>query len=136
MILLDTNICTSALKHNPKVASRLIQHTGRIYLPFVVSAELYFGVEKLAGKGQNVDQLRQRIDDFHDTVDGVLGISAEILRCYGKLRARLENAGQTIGANDTWIAAQALAEQAILVTNNTREFSRIADLQLENWLEE
>ena len=113
MILLDTNICAAALKHHPKVMSQLLQHTGRVYLPFVVSAELYFGVERLASKGQNVDQLRRRVDDFHDAVDGVLGINDAVLRCYGRLRARLENSGQIIGANDTWIAAQALAEQAV-----------------------
>jgi tRNA(fMet)-specific endonuclease VapC len=116
--------------------SRLLQHTGRVYLPFVVSAELYFGVEKLAYKGQNVDWLRQRVNDFHDAVDGVLGVNEEMLRCYARLRARLESGGQTIGANDTWIAAQALAEQAVLVTNNIREFARVADLLLENWLHE
>ena len=136
MILLDTDICAAALKHHPKVMSRLIQHTGRVYLPFVVSAELYFGVEKLSHKGQNVDRLRQRVNDFHDAVDGVLGVTEEMLRCYARLRVRLESSGQTIGANDTWIAAQALAEQAVLVTNNTREFARVPDLPLENWLHE
>ena len=136
MILLDTDICAAALKHHQKVMSRLLQHTGRVYLPFVVSAELYFGVEKLAYKGQNVDQLRQRVNDFHDAIDGVLGVNEEMLRCYARLRARLESSGQTIGANDTWIAAQALAEQAVLVTNNTREFTRVPDLLLENWLQE
>jgi tRNA(fMet)-specific endonuclease VapC len=134
MLLLDTNICTAALKHHPNVASRLLQHIGRIYLPFVVSAELYFGIEKLALEGQNVDRLRRRVDDFHATVDGVLGINDEMLLCYGRLRAQLENAGQIIGANDTWIAAQALAEQAVLITGNTREFARIPALRLDNWL--
>ena len=89
-----------------------------------------------AYKGQNVDQLRQRVNDFHDAVDGVLGVNEEMLRCYARLRARLESSGQTIGANETWIAAQALAEQAVLVTNNTREFTRVPDLLLENWLQE
>ncbi len=48
MILRDTDICAAALKHHSKVMSRLPQYTGRVYLPFVVSAELYFGVEKPA----------------------------------------------------------------------------------------
>ena len=134
MILLDTDICAAALKHHPKVMSSLIQYKGRVYLPFVVSAELYLGVEKLAHKGQNIDKLRQRINDFHDAVDGVLGVNEEMLQCYARLRARLESGGETIGANDTWIAAQALAEQAVLVTNNTRAFARIPDLLLDNWL--
>jgi tRNA(fMet)-specific endonuclease VapC len=136
MILLDTDICAAALRRHPKVMSRLLQHTGRVYLPFVVSAELYFGVEKMAQKGQNIDRLRQRVNDFHDAVDGVLGVNEEMLRCYARLRARLASRGQTIGASDNWIAAQALAEQAVLVTNNIREFARVPDLRLEHWLHE
>ena len=54
---------------------------------------------------------------------------------YGELRADLERRGQPIGALDTMIAAQALSMNAVLVTNNTREFSRIAGLKLENWAE-
>jgi tRNA(fMet)-specific endonuclease VapC len=50
------------------------------------------------------------------------------------LRARLEKVGQTIGANDLLIAAQALALECIVVTDNEREFSRVEGLQLENWL--
>jgi predicted nucleic acid-binding protein len=51
------------------------------------------------------------------------------------VRALLEPQGTPIGANDTWIAAQALAIGATLVTNNTREFTRVPDLMLENWLD-
>ena len=134
MILLDTNICTAALKHHPKVVSRLTQLTGRVYLPFVVSAELYFGIENLARQGRDVAHLRQRVEDFHAAVEGVLGISDDVLKCYARLRAKLGGTGQPIGANDLWIAAQALAEQAILVTGNSREFSRVPGLRLENWL--
>jgi tRNA(fMet)-specific endonuclease VapC len=53
---------------------------------------------------------------------------------YGGLRAQLEGAGRVIGANDLLIAAQALALGCILVTDNEQEFSRVADLKLENWL--
>ena len=134
MILLDTNICAAALKHHPKVVSRLTHLIGRVYLPFVVSAELYFGIERLAQLGQNVDHLRQRVDDLHAVVEGVLGINEATLKSYARVRALLEHEGLPIGANDLWIAAQALAEQAILVTANTREFSRVPDLRLENWL--
>ncbi len=134
MILLDTNICAAALKHHPKVVSRLTHLIGRVYLPFVVSAELYFGIERLAYRGQNVEPLRQRVDDLHAAVEGVLGINEQVLKSYAQLRAQLKADGRPIGANDLWIAAQALAEQAILVTANTRKFSRVPDLRLQNWL--
>ena len=53
---------------------------------------------------------------------------------YGELRARLERAGSSIGANDLLIAAHALVLGHTVVTDNVREFSRIDDLHFENWL--
>lgn len=52
---------------------------------------------------------------------------------YGKARAALETAGQTIGNNDFWIAAHALSLDATVVTNNTREFQRVPQLRVEDW---
>ena len=54
---------------------------------------------------------------------------------YGQARATLQQQGLPIGNNDLWLAAHALAEGWTLVTNNTREFSRVPGLQLENWVE-
>jgi tRNA(fMet)-specific endonuclease VapC len=53
---------------------------------------------------------------------------------YGDLLAELERSGSIIGGNDLWIAAHALAEGLILVTNNGREFRRIRGLKIENWV--
>jgi tRNA(fMet)-specific endonuclease VapC len=64
----------------------------------------------------------------------LVGIDYNTTRHYGKIRALLERQGTPIGANDTWIAAQALAIDATLVTDNEREFSRVPGLSLENWL--
>lgn len=52
---------------------------------------------------------------------------------YGRIRARLEASGTPIGPNDLQIAAIALANDLILVTHNTREFSRVEGLRLEDW---
>ena len=59
-----------------------------------------------------------------------------LCRHYAEQFTRMKTAGTPIGANDLWIACHALAEDAILVTNNTREFERVAGLRLENWAEE
>jgi tRNA(fMet)-specific endonuclease VapC len=64
----------------------------------------------------------------------VLVLEAPVDTVYGELRARLERAGQSIGANDLLIAAHALALGHAVVTDNEREFSRIDDLRVENWL--
>jgi tRNA(fMet)-specific endonuclease VapC len=53
---------------------------------------------------------------------------------YGELRADLERRGTPIGSLDTMIAAHALSQQALLVTNNTREFAKVPGLQLDNWV--
>ena len=53
---------------------------------------------------------------------------------FSELRARLERAGQTIGANDLLMAAHALTLGHTVVTDNEREFSRVKDLRIENWL--
>ena len=55
-------------------------------------------------------------------------------RIYADIRAELERRGTSIGANDLWIAAQALHNGSVLVTDNVREFGRVPDLTIENWL--
>ena len=64
----------------------------------------------------------------------VLALEAPADTLFGELRARLERAGQTIGANDLLIAAHALTLGHTVVTDNVREFSRVKDLRIENWL--
>jgi tRNA(fMet)-specific endonuclease VapC len=63
-------------------------------------------------------------------------LDAVTARCYARIRADLERTGTPIGANDLWIAAQALALGAVLVTDKEREFSRVGKLTVENWLAE
>ena len=134
MILLDTNICIAALKNERRVLSRLVRHTGRLYLPFMVSAELWFGLEKYALLGRDIEADRSRVEEFHDRMEGVLDLTDEAIHEYARLRALLETQGTPISSNDLWIAAQALAEDAVLVSANTREFERVPGLRLENWL--
>jgi tRNA(fMet)-specific endonuclease VapC len=52
---------------------------------------------------------------------------------YGKIRADLERKGQLIGPNDLFIAAIVLSKNGILITHNTREFTRVQSLIIEDW---
>jgi tRNA(fMet)-specific endonuclease VapC len=61
-------------------------------------------------------------------------IDENICHHYAVHFTRLKEAGTPIGANDLWIACHALASDAILVTNNVREFERIVGLKIENWV--
>lgn len=130
LYLLDTNILTAAMKGQPSVRQRLeALPLSSLRLSAVVLGELAFGAEKSAYGERNrarLAALAQRLP--------LVGLDAETTRCYAQVRARLERQGTPIGANDTWIAAQALAIGATLVTDNTREFSRLPELPLENWL--
>ena len=134
MILLDTNICTAAFRDDRRVASRLIQYGGQICIPWVVAAELKFGIEKLCLMGKPVSKLRARVERLFAVSSGVLLCTEAVLDHYAILRAKLEIVGTPIGASDLWIAAQALAEDALLITDNVREFSRVPGLRIENWL--
>ena len=129
MILLDTNICIHVINQRPaQVLARLREHAlGSIGVSSVTACELAFGVAK-TGSQRNERALQMFLAPIE-----VLLFDEAVVWHYGRLRAELERLGQPIGAMDTMIAAHALALDAVLVTNNTREFSRVPALRLENW---
>lgn len=131
MILLDTNICIYIINAKPpEVLARFHQfRLGEIGLSSVVAAELAYCVAK-SGSERN----HRALEMFLAPLD-LMPFDEPAIWAYGELRADLERRGQPIGALDTMIAAHALSLNAVLVTNNTREFSRVAGLQLENWAE-
>ena len=130
LYLLDTNILIAALKGHPDVRQRLeTLSLNDLRLSAIVLGELEFGAEKSAHGERN----RARLATLAQRLP-LVGVDATTTRHYAQVRALLERQGTPIGANDTWIAAQTLAIKATLVTDNEREFSRIPDLLLENWL--
>ena len=129
--LLDTNICIYAIHgHNADLLKRLRSiPPDNIGLSSITLAELAHGVEKSRHVQQNRDALRKFIAPFV-----VRAFGSNAAAHYGKIRAVLEQSGQTIGPMDYLIAAQALAENAVLITNNEREFRRVPGLVVENWV--
>ena len=130
LYILDTNVLIAALKGQPEVRQRLESvPLSEMRLSAIVLGELEFGAEKSIHSERNrarLAALTQRLP--------LVGVDYATTRHYGQVRALLERQGTPIGANDTWIAAQALAIEAKLVTDNEREFSRVPGLVLENWL--
>ncbi len=128
--LLDTNILIAALKGESTVRLRLeTLPLPDLLLSTIVLGELEFGAEKSAWAARN----RQRLTELTQRLP-LVGLEASTARHYARIRMQLERQGTPIGANDLWIAAQALAADATLVTNNEREFRRVQDLAVENWL--
>ncbi|MHB1292152.1 MAG: type II toxin-antitoxin system VapC family toxin [Sulfuricella sp.] len=128
--LLDTNIIIAAMKGVPGIIGRLekIPLSALILSPIVLG-ELEFGEEKSA----QVEKNRARLASLIENIPAV-PLDTGTSRHYGLVRADLEKKGTPIGANDLWIAAQALALGAVLVTDNVGEFSRVAGLEVENWV--
>lgn len=128
--LLDTNTCIYIINRRPP---EVFEHfagreVGEIAISSITGAELTFGVAK-SGSRKNRDAL----DKFLAPLV-VLPFDEAAMREYGELRSHLERQGQPIGALDQLIAAHALALDAVLVTNNEREFNRVPGLRLANWV--
>lgn len=130
--MLDTNICIYIIKKKPaNVLDRLKRlDIGDICISVITLAELVYGVEK----SQNREKNQIALAAFLAPIE-ILPFSDKAAVKYGEIRAFLEKTGQTIGAYDLLIAAHALSENLILVTNNVSEFGRIPDLSIENWIE-
>ena len=130
MILLDTNICIYIINAKPPaVLARFQQNRmGDVGMCSVVAAELAFGV----AKNESLRN-RQALEMFLAPLT-ILPFDASAAWIYGELRSDLERRGTPIGSMDTMIAAHALSQQAVLITNNTREFSKVPGLQLDNWV--
>ena len=95
----------------------------------IVAAELRFGAKKI-GSSKIGRQL-----DLAETIYDVLPLTADVIQSYSDIRVRLERLGTPIGPYDLLIAAHAVSLDLPLVTANVREFSRVAGLRVENWLD-
>jgi len=128
--LLDTNIISNAMRvPNGQVVARLREVEQRgLYTTIIVAAELRFGAAK---KGS--ERLKQEVEAVLSRIV-VKPIEAPLDGVYAALRAHLEGKGTPIGDADLWIAAQALHDESVLVTDNEREFGRVPKLRIENWL--
>ena len=131
MYMLDTNICIYVLQNRSKRLRHKFKVEKDLCISSVTYAELCFGIE-------NSDpSLRSKRWEQLDLFTRLLHIEAldwKVGRHYGQLRAWLKEQGKPIGNNDLFIASHAQSMGAVLVTNNVREFARVPDLKVENWI--
>lgn len=127
--MLDTNVVSDLLRNPDGNATKRIADVGpdAICVSIITAAELRYGCAK---KGSA--KLLAHVEAILESVQ-VLALDVPADTEYGGIRAELEAAGKTIGPNDLLIAAHAYAAGAILVTDNTGEFSRVRGLRVENW---
>ena len=128
--LLDTNAYIALLRRtSAKLVARVqLSQYGDFALSAIVLYELFFGAYKSEQIERNVKTFLELQLDFP-----VIDFSAQDARVAGEVRADLARIGKPIGPYDVLIAGQARARNLCLVTNNTREFGRVAGLQVEDW---
>ncbi len=131
LYLLDTNICIAIRqRRSAAVVARFgALRPGDAALSVITYGELSRGVEKSADPGAGMQALGELLE-----LIPALPLPSEAGEHYGRLRATLEKSGTVIGNNDLWIAAHALSEGFVVVTNNEREFVRVPGLKVENWV--
>ncbi len=129
MYVLDTNTIIYYFKGRGNIAPNLLAHPpSTIFLPTIVIYELEFGL----AMSQAPQKPRQQLQTLLKAIN-ILSFGATEARVTARIRASLEKQGTPIGPHDLLIAGTALAQGAVLVTHNTREFQRVAGLQLEDW---
>ncbi len=133
LYMLDTNICSYIIRNKPKYIKdklKQVEKEHTIALSTIVVSELIYGAKK-----KDSEKLLNLILSFVENFV-IIDFDRDGALHYAKIRAELESNGETIGSNDLFIAASAMANDAILITNNTREFERIRGLRCDNWIEE
>jgi tRNA(fMet)-specific endonuclease VapC len=128
--LIDTNIWSALIRRSDQnlVDRFLCLEPDQLVLSPIVLGELEVGYYK----GDRTPKRRQVLEHITANTE-LLALDGRVSTTYAEIRAKLEQAGTPIGPNDTWIAAEAVYHQLVLVTDNTREFARVSGLLLENW---
>ena len=128
--LLDTNIVIYVIKRRPiEILSTFNRNTGKMAVSSITEAELYYGAER----SQRPDENALVVEEFLSHLT-VLSYDSKAAQHFGNIKADLAKKGSLIGENDLHIAAHARSCGLILVSNNMREFQRVPNLMLENWI--
>lgn len=129
--LLDTHICIYIAKQKPTTVMKRFENleVGQSAMSVITYGELLYGANKSQSPGDAHSKLVELI-----TLIAALELSNEVAEHYGDIRRKLEKFGKPIGNNALWIASHARALDVILVTNNLREFDRVPNLRIENWV--
>ena len=131
MYMLDTNICIYAIKKKfDSVLNKIKEHkTSGISISSITLAELEYGVANSMYPEKNTTALLEFLSVFN-----IKSFDDFAAKEYGIIKTDLKKKGCLIGPLDTLIAAHAKSLNYILITNNTKEFSRVQGLKIEDWV--
>jgi len=128
--LIDTNICIYMMNKRPaEIIKKFKQfELGEIGISIITVSELQYGVAKSTYRKKNEVRLEEFLAPFE-----ILTYDQTAAKVYGDIRFQLEKRGQPIGPLDLLIAAHAISQDMVLITNNEKEFRRIKKLKIDNW---
>ena len=131
MHLIDTNICIYLINKKFEYLIRKFEsfHKSELLVSAVTVAELEYGIAKSLYPDKN----RLALVEFISSFD-IVPFTHEDTQTFGLIRAYLNKKGIPIGPYDLQIAAQCLTRELVLVTNNEKEFKRVPNLIIENWI--
>ena len=129
--MLDTNICIYIIKKRPIHIIQTLQQydIGDLCISSIVVAELEYGIAKSSKPQENRFSLMEFLAPFE-----IIDFDEKAAKAFGEIRANLEKQGKVIGPFDLQIAAHALSNDYVIVTNNVKEFERVDGLKVVNWV--
>ncbi|MDR0321756.1 MAG: type II toxin-antitoxin system VapC family toxin [Treponema sp.] len=128
IFLLDTDTVSHIVRKHPPIIKKLIKHENdEICISAITYAELFYGLEK-KGSEKLFNEMRSIIGKC-----SIIDFDTSQAELYGRIRSELEKSGTPLGDMDMLIAAAALSTGAILVSHNTRHFSKIKGIKVEDW---
>ena len=130
--MLDTNILIYLMKNRPASVAERVNRIGaddQLCMSFFTYAELLKGAQRSARK----ERVLRNLNELIRQIPVLYAVDQRLCGHYARHFTKWKVAGTPIGANDLWIACHALAEDAVLVTHNTREFRRVNGLLVEDW---
>ena len=132
--MLDTCICSYIMREKPLTVLQRLQEVSQSQCRLVISAITYAELQYGAASTKASPKHQVLVDAIVQRVDLVLAWDRQAVDASTIVKKQLEAVGSPISANDTAIAGHAIAAGCVLVSNNTREFSRVKDLILEDWV--
>jgi tRNA(fMet)-specific endonuclease VapC len=131
MYLLDTNICIYAIKKkSPQILDKIAKNIKNgIFISSLTIAEMEFGISNSMYPERNRVSLLEFL-----TIFNILDFCEKDAIPYGMIKTHLKRSGDIIGPIDMLLAAQAISNNLIMVTNNTKEFKRVDSIKIQNWI--